>query len=80
MSQEPIYPADAVPGRVSDPIARAKAALDPSPAIGATEVTPPAPAATDASKARRWQAGVAIGIGSAAVAAALIYASRPKRD
>ncbi len=77
MSQEPSYPADAVPGAGSETISAAKAKLDASPAIGATEVTPPT--AEDAAKTRRWQAGVAIGVGSAAIAAALLYANRSRR-
>ena len=76
MSQEPTYPADAVPGRISDPVAETKAALPASPAVGAHEVTPEA---SDPAWGRRWQTGVAIGVGSAAIAAALIYTSRGRK-
>jgi hypothetical protein len=75
MSHEPSYPADAVPGRIDASVASPAAAPDPSPATGAKEVTPQ-PA--EAAGGRRWQ-GVAIGVGSAAIAAALLYANRSKR-
>ena len=81
MSQEPTFPADAVPGRIAPQVDEAREALPTSPAIGAHEVTlQPGTSASagDPAKARRWQAGVAIGVGSAAIAAALIYANRPK--
>jgi hypothetical protein len=79
MSQEPTFPADAVPGRI-EPVTEARHALPASPAVGAHEVVPQAgsAAASDASKSLRWQAGVAIGVGSAAIAAALIYANRSR--
>ena len=83
MSQEPTYPADAVPGRINKPATSPDAAPDPIASCcrtgarlkrsrqpgGARPVTPLA-----------GGAGVAIGVGSAAVAAALLYANRPRRD
>lgn len=85
MSQEPTFPEDAVPGRVAPP-AEAKTAEAQSASIESAAALSPfqnaLEAAAEIAKSRRWQAaaGVAIGVGSAAVAAALLYANRPKRD
>lgn len=80
MSQEPTFPADAMPGRAD----AAKASPAPAgPAEAAAQPEEPATpvgealAGVNAAKSRLWPAaGVAIGIGSAAIAAALIYRSR----
>ena len=74
MSTEPNFPADAVPGRTTAPATAAEPVISIHPA-------PPEPAPADA-KSVGWQkvgVGAAIGIGSAAVAAALLYANRSRK-
>lgn len=90
MSPEPTLPADAAPGPAAEPlISEPPATENASPeSVPAEAAALPSPhpnaiqAAAELARSRRWQAaaGVAIGVGSAAVAAALLYANRPKRD
>ena len=85
MSQEPTFPADATPGRVAAPAEVPAAESQPASLESTAALTPfqsAIEAAGEIARSRRWQtaAGVAIGVGSAAVAAALLYANRPKRD
>ena len=71
MAREPSYPKDA-------PVAPAKGEAAPAP--------PPAPAPAgeskpaDSKRTKHLMAGAAIGIGSAAIVAALLYANRKNRD
>jgi hypothetical protein len=70
MAREPSYPKDA-------PVAPAKGAEAPP--------TPPVPEAgeskpADSKRTKHLMAGAAIGIGSAALVAALLYANRSRRD
>ncbi|TVV70130.1 hypothetical protein [Sphingomonas solaris] len=87
MSQEPAFPADAVPGAGAAALPPATTAshagndavADASPANPGGELAGAgeAIAAASALKSNLWPAaGVAIGIGSAAVAAALLYRGR----
>lgn len=48
--------------------------------IDADGVWPPASKAAGAKKAKLVKTGVAVGIGSAAIVAALLYANRAKRN
>ncbi|WP_156678370.1 hypothetical protein [Sphingomonas profundi] len=91
MTDEPTFPADAVPGRPTPPppasgTSAGVAPLTPPPPAPAT---PPFPAANDpaaeadaSARNLTWQrvgVGAAIGIGSAAVAAALLYVNRGRK-
>jgi hypothetical protein len=73
MARTPAYPKDA-------PVASAKGEPTPAPKPA------PAPAADDQGKpaeskrAKHLMTGAAIGIGSAAIVAALLYANRKNRD
>jgi hypothetical protein len=82
MSTEPTFPADAVPGRVNMPAKPAEPVVSVHPA----PIGPAAARTTEASEAEAksngWPkvgVGAAIGIGSAAVAAALLYANRNRK-
>jgi hypothetical protein len=70
MAREPSYPKDA-------PVAPAKGAEAP-PAPSAPEAGESKPA--DSKRTKHLMAGAAIGIGSAALVAALLYANRSRRD
>lgn len=86
MSNEPTYPADAVPGVVSPPalpLAEAEASDTPANDDENASVGEAVQAAKAALGTVNWQrvgVGAAIGIGSAAVAAALLYANHTRRD
>jgi hypothetical protein len=75
MAREPSYPKDA-------PVAPAKGDAAPAPKAAPA----PAPAAADQGKpaeskrTKHLMTGAAIGIGSAAIVAALLYANRKSRD
>lgn len=66
MAREPHYPADAAVGAPS-------AAPSDQPAGGEERK------GTEAGRNRKIAAGVAVGIGSAAIVAALLYANRGRR-
>jgi hypothetical protein len=71
MAREPSYPKDA-------PVAPAKGDAAPAPKSAA-----PAPAESKAGESKRTKhlmTGAAIGIGSAAIVAALLYANRKNRS
>jgi hypothetical protein len=65
MAQEPSYPDDA-PVDPPEPVAEAVRAAEASKAVAS-------------SRTRHLVAGAAIGVGSAAIVAALLYANRSKR-
>jgi hypothetical protein len=71
MAREPSYPKDA-------PVAPAKGetAAPPPPAPEPAAESKPA----DSKRTKHLMAGAAIGIGSAAIVAALLYANRKNRD
>jgi hypothetical protein len=71
MAREPSYPKDA-------PVASAKGepAATPSPAPAPADESKPA----DSKRTKHLMTGAAIGIGSAAIVAALLYANRRNRD
>jgi hypothetical protein len=69
MAREPSYPKDA-------PVAPAKGAEAPSPPPTDAGESKPA----DSKRTKHLMAGAAIGIGSAALVAALLYANRSRRD
>lgn len=81
MSDEPTFPADAFgkgPETVSPPKPAATPQIAPDRAVAGGGETPAEVVATvETVKNNLWPAaGVAIGIGSAAIAAALLYRSR----
>ena len=65
MTREPSYPEDA-PVDPPEPVAEAVRAAEASKAVSA-------------NRARHLMTGAAIGIGSAAIVAALLYANRSKK-
>jgi hypothetical protein len=69
MAREPSYPKDAPVGS-----AVGDAAPAPSPATNPAETRP-----ADSKRTKHIVAGAAIGIGSAAIVAALLYANRKNR-
>jgi hypothetical protein len=69
MSREPAYPKDAA---VAPPPAAAAATTDSKPAA-----SPGKPG--DSRRRKQLMTGAAIGIGSAAIVAALLYANRNRR-
>ena len=71
MAREPSYPEDAAVGRPGD-----GGETGPAPAAG----EPPARSAGDSRRTKQIVAGAAIGIGSAALVAALLYANRSKKN
>jgi len=74
MSDEPTFPDEAAVGAGSPPTPPAP----PVPPAAPTPPTPPAPGAT-AQRKNLVRTGVAVGIGSAAIVAALLYANRGRR-
>jgi hypothetical protein len=79
MAREPSYPDDMPVGGKSAPAPAPK----PSAAAAGPETASEAGAAAKAVDPRRKQqlvAGAAIGIGSAAIVAALLYANRSRRN
>jgi hypothetical protein len=77
MAREPSYPADAAAGDGAPP--KAGSAPDKS---GESEAAEAAAAAkeSDPRRARHLVTGAAIGIGSAALVAALLYANRSRKS
>jgi hypothetical protein len=69
MARTPSYPKDAPVGS-----AKSEAAPTATPAP-----TPPEPRPADSKRTKHLVAGAAIGIGSAAIVAALLYANRRNR-
>ena len=83
MAREPSYPNDAPVG-ASAPSAPA-APTSPVPPASPSAPAEPAPAeeakaGSDSPRKKHLMAGAAIGIGSAAIVAALLYANRGRRD
>ncbi len=74
MSDEPTYPNEAAVGTE----AAKDAATQAKPDAQAAE--PQSDKGGDAKRKKYVKAGVAVGIGSAAIVAALLYAGRGKRD
>ena len=68
MSREPSYPKDAPVGAPA-----AEGGAEPKPAEGAAK-------GADARRTKYIAAGAAIGVGSAAIVAALLYANRNRRS
>ena len=83
MAREPSYPNDAPVG-ASAPAAPASPTPPASPAEPASPAAPApaedARAGSDSRRKKHLMAGAAIGIGSAAIVAALLYANRGRRD
>lgn len=78
MAREPSYPDDA-------PVTPAKGAAAPSPKPKPAPISHPDAGASeskggDSKRTKHLMAGAAIGIGSAAIVAALLYANRRNRD
>ena len=73
MAREPHYPDDASLGS-------GKPAEDKAPAAAASPLTGAGDKAPDAKRNKHIVAGAAIGIGSAAIVAALLYANRRNRN
>jgi hypothetical protein len=75
MAREPSYPEDAPVG-TPDAAGEASAA----PESGPSENASPGKSGGDSRRTKQIVAGAAIGIGSAALVAALLYANRSKKN
>jgi hypothetical protein len=77
MAREPSFPEEA---RVGEPAAAGPGeAASEAPRIGEAAQAAAAAKASDPRRARHLVAGAAIGIGSAALVAALLYANRSRK-
>ena len=85
MARKPTYPKDS-PVAPATPAAAATAGTDgpvaavPVPPAPAAPTAPPAAPAGDPKRTKHLRAGAAIGIGSAAIVAALLYANRRNKS
>ena len=73
MAREPSYPKDA-------PVAPAKGGAAPSPQPEPRAAAEAESKPADSKRTKHLMTGAAIGIGSAAIVAALLYANRKHRD
>ena len=76
MARKPTYPADS-PVAPASPSAAPTAGTEP---IAAAPAAPAVPPAADSKRTKHLMAGAAIGIGSAAIVAALLYANRRNKS
>lgn len=72
MAREPSYPGDA-------PVGASRPAPLPSPPAPSEPIAEDPKGASDSRRTKHIVAGAAIGIGSAAIVAALLYANRNRR-